>query len=269
MLDSYNLTLLIPYYNDPKGLYESLSSLGYSNNILIVIVNDGSSINFKESEIRKALSDTPNYELHILNHKQNMGVRKALNTGLYFIKNQLQTDYIARLDCGDLCIYDRLNKQVEFLQKHQDVGIVGSNVLFKHKDENRQFRFKAPETNDEINKKMNAFCCFIHPSVMFRSEVLNKIRFYPTQFDHAEDYAFFREILKSFKGANIQEYLTVTEINQKGVSLKNRKRQLESRLKVMFNYRSSNLFFVYGIMRTLALYITPYALIENLKMKRF
>lgn len=260
--------MLIPYYENLKGLEESLKSLEFNEELAIVIVDDGSEAKLSKEYISSLLSPSLKAEVFLIRQKTNMGVRKALNTGLFFIKSHLSVKYISRLDVGDQCLYQRLDKQYNFLESNQDVGLAGTNVLFFNKGNDKSFRFKSPENHSKIRNWMNVYCCFIHPSVMFRYEVLKDIRFYPTGYDHAEDYAFFHEILKKYKGANLQEYLTLSEINTHGVSLGNRKKQLFSRLKVIWSYSSFNWYSFYGILRTLMLLVIPYTIIENLKINR-
>ena len=267
-MQKFELAMLIPYYDNPQGLKESLLSVEFDKELAIVVVDDGSKTPISKEFIASMLSPSVKAEIFLVRQKVNMGVRKALNTGLYFIKSHLNVRYISRLDTGDQCLYQRLDKQYQFLEDNKDVGLAGTNVLFFNKGNEKAFRFKSPENHDKIRNWMNVYCCFIHPSVMFRIEVLKDIRFYPSGYDHAEDYAFFHEILKKYRGANLQEYLTLSEINTHGISLGNRKKQLVSRLKVIVNYSPFNWYSFYGIVRTLMLLVTPYKFIENVKINR-
>ena len=56
--------------------------------------------------------------------------------------------YIARMDADDISLPDRFKKQVEFLEKHEDISLVGSwfvifpqNILRCFSEKNNIFRF--------------------------------------------------------------------------------------------------------------------------------
>ena len=39
---------------------------------------------------------------------------------------------------------------------------------------------------------------FIHPTVIFKANLLKKAGYYPTNFLHAEDYAFFWQLIENY-----------------------------------------------------------------------
>ena len=92
---------------------------------------------------------------------------------------------------------------------------------------------------------------------------------YPDLFPYAEDYAFFYEILNRGKGAVIQKKLVTCEINHAGISIRHRKMQLESRMKVVKRYGRNKMLVAAGIARLRLLMMIPYPLMIKAKQLLF
>ena len=82
--------IIIPTYNDWESLNKVLKILDFSlkkvnKEIYIIVVNDGSSINFKKTQ------KFPNLKsVTILNLRENGGSQKAIYIGLKFIQNKIK-----------------------------------------------------------------------------------------------------------------------------------------------------------------------------------
>jgi glycosyltransferase involved in cell wall biosynthesis len=260
-----NIAVLIPHYNNIEGLKKSLKSISPIEPVDVIIVDDGSREKPKEEELKKEFKQINN--IKVLYLEKNKGIEHALNAGLEFILNK-GYKYTARLDCGDVNTPDRFKVQKEFLEKNKDIYLVGSWVKFVDLKGDELFIFKPPTEHEEIKKKMFINNVFIHPSVMFRTEVVKYIGFYPTDRKNAEDYAFFFKIIKKFKSANIPKVLLIYEVNPTGLSLSKRKLQIKSRIRVILDNFDGSIYAWYGLFRNLILYFLPYKFVEFLK-KRF
>lgn len=67
-------------------------------------------------------------KIRVFKVTENRGLPEALNMGVQ-IAFDMQTDYIARMDSDDISVAQRIETQVNFLTRNQDVDIVGSNIL--------------------------------------------------------------------------------------------------------------------------------------------
>jgi glycosyltransferase involved in cell wall biosynthesis len=261
-LDFY---LLIPYYNNLPGLVRSLQSVSYDPaRYALLIVDDGSKENLLEADLSCSIPALPGIE--IIRLPENQGITKALNAGLRWLEGKKNFRYVARLDCGDLCAADRFTKQVAFLDQHPDIDLVGSWCLFKDFSTGAAYQYKTPVDEEGIARGMYFRNIFIHPTVIWRSIVMEKAGLYPENFPYAEDYGFFYEILSKGKAAVIPDDLVIAEINRKGLSLKFRKQQLKSRAKVVRQYGRNGLLRRLGVAKLYFLMVIPYGLI--LKAKR-
>lgn len=135
-------------------------------NMDIIIVDDGSEKPV-EIEINKLFSDVRIKNFRI----EHSGLGAALNFG---IQNS-DGEYIARLDDDDVMVSNRIEKQVEFLNKHQEVSCVGTwhydklhNKYYPHR--------KFPTDHDGIIKSLLHFrFSLAHTTLMFRRTAFERI----------------------------------------------------------------------------------------------
>jgi len=259
----FDFCILIPCYNNEDGLIASLGSIVYDpERFCIVIVDDGSSRPVSREAIYKHIPDS--YNITILRHSRNEGITRALNNGLRFIHSRLQVTFIARLDCGDICSPERFSRQIDFLRQHQHIDLVGSWCYFTDERAGAAYKYKTPTRHEAIVRSMYFRNVFIHPTVMWRSGSVMG-RQYPDQFPHAEDYGMFYDIISKSKSAIIDEYLMSCEITPGGISIKNRKAQLQSRLKVISHFSKNRFLLMLGSLKLWLLLATPYHFVLSTK----
>ncbi|MDN6280111.1 MAG: glycosyltransferase [Psychroflexus sp.] len=264
MDDIKDIVVLIPHYNNPEGLLKSVISVGdFDNRILILVVDDGSET--KKID-KQELINSSKTSVDFLMLNKNSGIENALNHGLHYIQNNLKhINFIARLDCDDICINNRFEKQYDFLKANRDINFVGSNVRFVDLNRDLLFNLILPTADSKIKRKMYFNAMFIHPAIFFRKEVLINSGLYPINRKAAEDYAFFFNVIKRNKVANIQENLVECIIDPDGISGKKRKQQVLSRIKVILD----NFYFGYyplvGLFRSFILLFIPRKMINYVK----
>ncbi|THD32815.1 MAG: glycosyltransferase [Flavobacterium johnsoniae] len=258
------ILLLIPHYNNTKGLINSISSIDEKENIDIIIVDDGSKkYIIDEVEIKNRFKAKGKIYFKYLS--ENKGIEVALNIGLDFALSENKYKYIARLDCGDICLGKRFKIQSDFLEKNPEIKLVGSYVRAHCVDGNHLFDLVRPILHEQIKKKMYLNSMFVHPAVMFSVDAVKIIGKYPTNYKSAEDYAYFFQFVKRFRVANIDQFLLQIEINETGISYVRRKEQVLNRIRIIKNNFYFGFYPIYGIFRSIALYIMPYKLIFSLK----
>ncbi len=237
--------LLIPYYNHFKGLLASIQSIQYPAHLFeVLIVDDGSTEIIDEKKISEI---NLQLQFSILRLHQNAGILGALNTGLQHLKTRNDYKYIARLDCGDTCHPDRFKEQVEFFNQHPDIALLGTWCRFEDPLTKKGYDYISKTKHQDIVKEMHFKCSFIHPTVMFRKEVMANIGMYPEGYLHTEDYAYFWQILKHYKGEVLAKKLVTVEFSVEAISSKNYKEQLRSRKKVVKEYGSLALAKLFGL----------------------
>lgn len=260
-LDFY---LLIPCYNDLERLIPSLNSVSYHpDRFAVVVVDDGSAVPVTKEAIRQRT--TINSSIIILRNEENKGITNALNTGLEWIERTSNANYVARLDCGDLCHEKRFHKQMDYLHTHADTALLGSWCMFQSRDSSVRYEYKTPVYHEQIKRAMHIRNVFIHPTVMFKATLVKKAGYYRDTFKYAEDYAFFWELIKLGSSHILNEFLVTCAIDDKGISLQNRRQQLDARARIIAAYGTNFLLKIVGILRAKVLHIVPKRLALRLK----
>ena len=253
-----NIIVIIPHYNNLEGLNKSLQSISDLTPVDVLIIDDGSKQDQKPS-LKNLEVRYPNIHTIIyLDNTKNRGIEYVLNDGLKYAQEHAYT-YIARLDCGDICHPDRFKLQKEFLDNHPDIYLVGSWVSFVDMQGKEIFQFRPKTNQQEIEKKMYFSNQFAHPAVMFRTKSIGKIGNYSLNKKAAEDYDYFFRFVINFSTANIPKILLIYELNPNGISSKNRKQQIKSRIYVIVdNFRHNRIQAVGGLLYNILIYMAPY-----------
>ncbi|HMR91510.1 MAG TPA: glycosyltransferase [Chitinophagaceae bacterium] len=251
----FDFCLLIPCYNNTEGLIKSLQSVYYTSGpFFALVVDDGSQAPVEADYVKKGIS----FPVTVLRSPQNEGITKALNRGLRWIQSNTSTTYIARLDCGDVCIKERFEKQVAFLNNHPGVGLLGSWCRFVDElNEEKGYLYKSPGNHQQIIKDMHFKNSFMHATVVFRSSVLACSGFYPENFEYAEDYALFWKMCNCSSSAILPEVLTICDINRKGISFSNKGKQLIARWKVVKEMGNNKIWKFLSLVKLTAQFFLP------------
>jgi glycosyltransferase involved in cell wall biosynthesis len=257
-----SIIIIIPHYNNAKGLQNSLLSIDEETNVDIIIIDDGSD----EKPLKDRLICKHRTFFKML--ASNSGIEIALNLGLEFALKS-KYEFIGRLDCGDLCHKNKFTKQLNYLKKNKEVKLLGcwARVL----DENKTFKFnlKHPIKYNDIKSQMYFNNTFMHPSVVFRSEVVTEVGNYPTNRKSSEDYAFFFKIIKRYKAENYPEILLDYIMSENSISNQKRTEQVYNRIRVLIDNFYFGLVPIFGIIRNLILLIVPVKAITFLKSKTY
>lgn len=188
-----------PDYRKLKKSVDSIIAQTYENWELL-ICDDGSKDSISE-KIRE-ISRTDSRIVYIRNN-ENRGLAYALNVCISQAKGQ----YIARMDDDDEAFPERFEKQVLFLQKNLHCAWAGCAAELT--DETGCWgiavRPEYPDKNDFLK-----YSPYIHPGVIFRSQVLKKAHGYHTSAWTArcEDYELFMRLTAmGYRGCNMEEVL--------------------------------------------------------------
>lgn len=261
---SIDFCLLIPCYNNFRGLIESLQSVRYTNDrLLILVVDDGSADAISRNELLKQVGEEK--PVMVLRNEQNSGITKTLNKGLRWIRENTVANYIARLDCGDTCDPRRFFLQVDYLDANPGIGLLGTWCRFTEKSTGLTYEYKTPLIHEDIVREMYLRNVFIHPTVMFRAALLETAGDYPDQYPHAEDYAYFWRMIQVTRTAVLDKILVTCELNRQGISFKNKSKQLEARRRVVKAFGTNRWLKIKGMLRLNLLFFLPKRLSLRLK----
>lgn len=261
-----DITLLIPHHNELAELTGSLRSVRFKGSMVVVVVDDGSvSRHTPDPAWARQMERETGFPVYIVKSEHNQGIEHALNLGLNHILTTLDPKYIARLDCRDVNLPGRLDAQFDYMEDHPWIGLLGSwaDVV---QDGTRLYTVRMPENHEDIERAMLVNNCFIHPTVMMRTEVVRRLGNYPTGFPAAEDYAYFFRFVREEVTANIPRSLVLISKSPKGISLAKRRAQLTSRWRIILENFKFSREAVWGLVKTGFLLLVPGWVVEKVKM---
>jgi glycosyltransferase involved in cell wall biosynthesis len=205
------VSVVMPVYNGELYLREAIDSILNQtfSDFELIVMDDGSTD--RSVEIVQTYTD-PRIKL----------IANPVNQGIRFIANQLnqlaQAEYIARMDCDDISLPHRLAKQVEYLDRHPDIAVVGAQSIYidtNGKVTATQNIFRCSIEPSSMKWTASYECPFVNPTVMFRKQVLDKeLGGYDENATFAEDYEIWLRLLRNnYQGANLAEVLLKYRIN--------------------------------------------------------
>jgi glycosyltransferase involved in cell wall biosynthesis len=139
-MSEFKVSIVIPLYNKSRWISQTLMSVANQTykNWECIIVDDGSSDDSLEIVKKFALENKGEWRIF---SQSNSGQAVARNFGISLARGK----YIALLDADDLWLPSKLTKQIDYLEKHEDVDIIFcSYVIFEESLENslRVVRFR-------------------------------------------------------------------------------------------------------------------------------
>lgn len=180
MISNPKLSVVMPAYNAGAYLRGAVTSIldQTFRNFEFIIVNDGSS-----DTTASILQEYERLDSRIkVVHQDNQGMISALNRGCRLARGR----YIARMDADDISLPQRFERQLEYIESHPQIGILGTWIR-KVRNELAAETW-CPPTNPKMLKWSLFFgVCVAHPTVLMRREVLEKLNFYRHGTVHIED----------------------------------------------------------------------------------
>ncbi len=208
------LTILMPVRNGARFLPASLKSIRDQSfkDWRLVVIDDGSTDASAEI-VRAHHTQDPRVELWDFRHK---GFAHALNQALQITRTQL----VARMDCDDIMLPDRLDKQFCFMQSNPDLCVAGSYVYYINELGKRVGQgTSALTTNSAVEAclKSGDLVGFHHSTAIFQREAVVNVGGYRTDAWPVEDVALWTHLAEHGQHIRIQpEYLLEYRIHRSG-----------------------------------------------------
>ncbi|KZX16010.1 putative glycosyltransferase EpsE [Methanobrevibacter cuticularis] len=215
------ISVVMPAYKEPSSYLtqsiESILNQTLTDFELIIILDNPENkelenliLNYKKKDDR----------IVFLKNKENMGIAKTLNKGIEKSKGK----YIARLDADDIAYPERLKKQLKIME-NEKCYLVGSKADYINNQgefvENLASEISPFYKYEEIKNNIIKFNFFIHPSLMFKKELIEKIGDYDSNFKFTEDYDLVLRTINQYKCVITPEHLIKYRINKNGLTQNN------------------------------------------------
>lgn len=238
------VSVVMSVFNAEKFLREAIFSvLGQSfSDFEFIIIDDHST-----DQSLKIIKKIKDKRIKIIKNNKQLGMARSLNRGI----ERAAGEFIARMDADDLCHQDRFKRQFYYLKKNKNVAFCGSWVNLINKTGEKIGEKRNPSNYAEIIKIIMFSNPFIHPSVMIRKKVLDKVGFYDPNLECAEDYDLFLRIAKCYRATNLPFFLLNYRVSAYSISFRQYKKMeknaLKARWKAIWQYGYSRKNLVYLI----------------------
>ena len=197
------VSVVMPVYNTEKYLAEAIESILTQTftNFELIIVDDGSTDG--SAEIIRAY-ERRDERIRFVQLGENMGDAGARNAGIALASGM----YIAFMDGDDISLPVRLQKQVNVLESHPEIGGVGTHAKVVYEDLQYKFARKPPEYHALILlEQLLLGDPFVHASVMLRRNILLDVGGYDQSMRYSSDTEFMTRVMGQTHFANISECL--------------------------------------------------------------
>ena len=127
------LAVILPAYCAEAYLPECLDSVLNQTfrDFFVIAVNDASKD--KTGEILEAYAARDS-RLQVFHLPENRGEPFVCQFAMDMLKD-VEVEYVARMDADDICTLDRFEKQIQFLDSHPEIDIVGSQATIFFDDQ--------------------------------------------------------------------------------------------------------------------------------------
>ena len=209
--------IMSTYKEDERLLRESIESIlnqTYRDFEYIIILD------YPDNDVHKSVIEEyaiKDDRIHFYINEKNMGLTDSLNRGLSLCHGE----YIARMDADDISLPDRLERQMEYLEKnHYD--LIGGITEMINENGTLLYSIKSVPTDPKkINKALRYSQCIAHPTWLGRKEVFEKNAGY-RHMPLCEDYDFtLRAVLNGFVISNLNEAVLKYRMTSNSISRSN------------------------------------------------
>ncbi|WP_019429425.1 glycosyltransferase [Limnohabitans sp. Rim47] len=204
MANAPKVTLLVPAFNEPEHILEqSLTSvMAQTFTDFECIVVDESTRPEAAQACQRICARDPRFRY--IHPTERLGLPGSLNLAISMARAKL----LARFDSDDICLPERLDVQVTFMDAHPDIGVVGAGLQLIDETGRPTAERHYPERSDDIARKLHFTSTLAHPTVMYRTDIVKRFGGYDPTFRFAEDLdLWLRWLNRGVKFANVPEVL--------------------------------------------------------------
>ena len=205
-MDKPRIGVLMPVYNVAPFIKESIQSIldqSFSDFELLIIDDCSTDETFN---IIQSFQDN---RIKLIRNDVNKGLVYGLNLGLQLLQN----DCIARMDGDDLCLPNRFEYQVRFMDENPEVVLCGTQAYWDEIGQDGflgvSHKWDYPTSDEAIRVSLLWSATFVHPSVIMRGDVIrrNHVTYDDSYTIACEDWHMWVRLSRFGKIANLNERL--------------------------------------------------------------
>ena len=214
------VSVIMPVYNGEEYIDSAIGSLLTQDfrDFELIVVNDGSTDRSKE--VIEAYGDP---RIVYIENASNLGLARVRNIGLTHVRGK----YIAWLDCDDVSLPGRLQKQVDVLDQNPKIGLCGTWVKTIGKENEEIWCY--PTDSRFLRARMLFDDPLATSSIMMRTECVGGEQAgFDLDYPPAEDYELWERISRTWEVTNIPEVLTGYRVHAAQTSVIKAEKQRQS-----------------------------------------
>jgi glycosyltransferase involved in cell wall biosynthesis len=163
-----------------------------------------------------------------------MGRAQALNVGW----RHAQSGLIGILDADDYAAPERLEKQVEFLQQHPEVGVVGTACRARYEESGAEQIIRKPIADIQLRRGLVHSTPLVHSSVLMRRSLLIAVGGYDESIPVLIDSDLWVRLAAHCQLANLPGVLTVKRYSRSAYFRHKISRWQKCKAKVRVRWRA-------------------------------
>ena len=226
------VSIVMAVYNGQEYLQEAVDSIlcqtytGFE----LIIINDAST-----DRTRELLAQITDKRVKVIHLEENKGAAFALNLGIEKAKGK----WIAVHDADDLSYPWRIEKQIDYLNKHRDLVAAGSFIecipgrkdhIPKQNISGLEKLINRVQTSEEIKLELYRTCPLTHGTMIYSKKAFINLGKYNSDLKISYDYDLWTRLTTVGKIKKIPEKLYKYRMHSNSLTTKN---QLQN-IKEMF-----------------------------------
>jgi glycosyltransferase involved in cell wall biosynthesis len=224
--DAGMVSVVIPAYNRHSLIVETLESVRGQiyTDLEVIVVDDGSTDGTPE-EVRRWIAASGDRRFSLIALPINGGKSAAVNTAF----RALHGEFVMVLDSDDLLLPDALSRQVEFLSRRSDVGMLAAKAYVLRGKIRTQEVLGGFEAVSECTDLVGIYGDLllngnpiVASTVLLRAEVVREIGEYNTRLTYTHDWEYWIRVAARYRIGFLGVPVLYYRMGQVGSSSRNR-----------------------------------------------
>lgn len=165
--------------------------------IELIAIDDGSTDETMAVLERFAAADP---RVIVLQHERSEGLAACLNE----CARRARGEYLIRMDADDVSLPGRIEAQLDFLDAHPEVGVVGGWIEFMDVEGAYMRTRVYPASDEELRRIMLRVSPFAHPATALRKSCFDAVGGYDETMIAAHDLDLWFKLSRVTRFANLQ-----------------------------------------------------------------
>ncbi len=193
------VSVVMAVFNGERFIAEAIASVQAQtlDAFELIVVDDGST-DATPGIVEALAAEDERIRLH---SQANTGYPEALNVGWRLASGE----YVAILDADDLAEPGRLERQLDYLDGHPEVGVVGGSLLLVTGDGRPFYVATYPASAAEVREGLRTHCPMGHTAALIRRSILEEVNGYRSAIPLAEDYDLWLRVSERYPIVNLPD----------------------------------------------------------------